>query len=169
MACLQTGGIGKSCEYSFGGLFRIATANISEITGLTYAIDGTVTGVTFAAGKKAFEMGFVKNSGSFTQELQVTAGGKYWSQVVTFNVNGLDQLRLNLLEEIGLANLVVFAMDKRGKTFVLGLNGGLEASAATANSGAAESDALGMTLTLSGASIEIGPEMDTTLFNTILL
>lgn len=158
MSCLISAGASKDCQYSFGGLDAILLANRADITSYTVSGSGMVTGiVTGSAGFYEFE--FEKGTGAFTQELQISNGNKYFNQNVSFTLSGLDQSRMELMEQLGLANVVAICKDKRGKYFILGKQGGLEATALTANSGAGEGDGLGMTITLAGSSTEIGPEV----------
>jgi len=165
MSCLINSGLSKDCKYSFGGLDKIYLANRSEIDATVgdfgYEYDGTgiVTGITMVSPAVFYEYQFEKNTGSYTQEYQFSNGNKYFMQTVNFTVSGLDQARIDFMEKLGLSNVVAICLDKRGKAFVLGKQGGLEAATMTANSGAAEGDGLGITVSLSGASTEIGPEV----------
>lgn len=168
MACLIISGASKSCEYSFGGLDTITLGNYSELSSVAKDSNGVVTGITMTSGATMFNYQFENETGSFLNEYQVSNGNKWFNQTVNFTLAGLDQTRMDLMETLGLAKVFAICKDKRGKAFLLGNYGGLEVSTLTSNSGAAQGDANGMTISLLGASLEISPEVDPTIIAGLL-
>jgi hypothetical protein len=169
--CLINEGVDKDCKYSFGGLSAIYLANTSDIQTYNLDSDGMITGITMVSGKTFYDFKFERGTGSFTNELQVSNGNRYFNQSVSMTLSGLNQAKLNVMERTGLANIVAICKDRRGKAFVLGLNAagdGLEASVLSANSGAAEGDMYGISVTLTGTSDEIGNEVDTSILAALL-
>lgn len=151
MACLLNSKISKSCGYLVGGISELYLTNWSEVATLT---SGTTTWTTGATQAKWFKFVPEKNSGSYIDELVVNNSMKSRNHSVSFRVNKKDQDALDSMDELSLATLVAIVKDRTGNYVVLGKINGMEATVASANSGAAETDEAGILITLAGLQTE---------------
>jgi hypothetical protein len=149
-------------------LDSIYLGNYSQLGSVSKDVNGVVTGITLTTGSTIFSYQFENETGSFLNEFQVSNGNKWFNQTVNFTLAGLDQTRMDLIETLGLAKVFAICRDKRGKAFLLGNYGGMEVSTLTSNSGAAQGDANGMTVSLMGASLEISPEVEVSIIAGLL-
>lgn len=162
MACLITGGIVKDCDFLLGGLKTIYLANSEDIDSYTDTVanDGIINAIVMVATKVFFTYEFDNNGGSFTNELTVSGGQKYVTQTVNFSVANKEAEVIADLKNLSLANMVAICVDRTGKRYILGRTNGLEATITTLNSGAADGDFAGLTVTLSAVDIEFSQTLD---------
>jgi len=106
MACLLTSDVAELCEYTIGGINRIWLANKSEITGYVLNPDSSIESITMAAAKTFFQFEFSNTTGLATSSLQVNTGQKNWLQTIGMSIPRTEQAIINLIEELGLANIV---------------------------------------------------------------
>jgi len=151
MACLLNSKISKSCGYLVGGISELYLTNWEEVATLT---SGTTTWTTGATQAKWFKFVPEKNSGSYIDELVVNNSMKSRNHSVSFRVNKKDQNALDSMDELSLATLVAIVKDRTGNYVVLGKINGMEATVASANSGANETDEAGILITLAGLQTE---------------
>jgi len=170
MSCLIDSGVKRTCEFSAGGLNSLYIANLDEVTDYTVGTDGEITAINFSSPGGFYDYDFLKDSASFTQELVVSEGQKYYTQTVTFNISQRSetsadtpdgeqtdieaQKLVQLMDKLALGKFIVVATSRSGASYLLGKLNGLESSASTLNSGAAGGDFSGYSITLSGDEIE---------------
>jgi hypothetical protein len=162
MACLMAGGTTKDCNYLLGGLNKLYLANISEIDSYTDTdpLDCIINAIVMVATEVFFVNEFDKNTGSATQELQVNNGQKFVAQTVSFSVASNNAALTCLLKDLSLGTIVAITEDRKGERKIMGRINGLEASVMTLNSGAADADYSGMTVTLTGSEPEWAEILD---------
>lgn len=164
MSCLLTNGLTKDCNYFLAGLSDLWLANKSQVSGITDSnADAVLDTITMSGSSKFYKMEFDKNTGSFTNELAINNGSKSVSQSVSFSLSKKDATTIATADALALGTYVAICKDRNAKYFVLGRINGLEATVTTLNSGAAESDNAGLTVTLSGAQTEFAPEFTGTI------
>ena len=171
MPCLITAGLTKDCDYLLGGLKTLYLANTSDVDSYTDTVpnDGEINAIVMVATKVFFTYEFENNTASFTNELVVSGGQKYVAQTVNFSLSKKDAELIADLKNLSLANIVAIAVDRTGKRFILGRINGLEATVQTLNSGVAEGDFGGLTVTLAGSETEYSQELDSAFdISTIL-
>ena len=168
--CNITSGSDLICKYSVGGINRLWLMNKSEIDG--YSIDGTTLGLTDLVMKATvnplvfytpFEFEFSDETGLATSELTVSNGQRYWSQTIGMSLPVQAQATINMINELGLSNLVAIIEAKSENTgpfsaenqyFIFGLRNGLKAATISSSFGQANGDYSGFVLTLTGFSTE---------------
>jgi hypothetical protein len=171
MPCLITGGLVKDCDFLLGGLKTLYLANISDIDTYTdtTADDGIIDAIIMNGVGVFHTFEFEDNTASFTNEMQVSAGQKYVLQTVNFSLANKEAEVIAQMKDLALSTLVAIAVDRTGKRYILGRNNGLSATVASLNSGAAEGDFAGLTVTLSGSQVEFAPILLSTFdISTIL-
>lgn len=156
MGCLVTKGKTRNCRMTVGGLSELYLGNHESLGTVTYAADGSITGLTLKGDDVIYKYDFEKNTASANQPLQVGAN-KYVQPNVVMTIAGYDQDTKNILDVLALAKVFAIAKFRSGGYFLMGLENGLEASALEANSGAAEGDLSGNTITLQGTETEFAP------------
>lgn len=147
MACLITTGLTKSCGYLVGGVTEIYLTNWAEVSATTTS---TVTWKAGATQAKFFKIEPEKNTGSFVDELVVNNGQKARNHSVSFQLNKKDAQVLDVADQISLGNFVAIVKDRNGVNFLLGATNGMEATVTSVNSGANETDAAGLIVTIAG-------------------
>lgn len=170
MSCLLANGISKECAHAFGGLKEIYIGNFSDLESLTYDVDGQITGVTLASGATIYEFEFVKDTGQALEELVENGASSYINQTINAQFNGITQEKKKVLDTLSLANVFVIVKKTDNNYWFYGENeksAGLEATALTIDSGAAQSDVSSASVTLVGASLEYASTVDETIIPTL--
>ena len=168
MACLITSGAIATCEFSVGGLKALYLYNKDEVASWT-ATSGLFTAFVMTTDAVGYQFEFPKETASAGSELVVSNGQRYLRHTVTFNLDGkvktaaggspqtdaeADAL-VAMFEKLSLGKFIAIAEERSGKRYIYGRLNGLEASALTRNSGAAEGDFSGSVITLTGSEIEM--------------
>ena len=158
MSCLLTSGVTKQCAHEFGGLKELYIGNFSEVTSTAVDADGSITGFTMSStGATFYTFEFIKDTGQALEELQENGPSSFIQQTINFQLNGLTQAKRDVINELSLGTFVIIAKKPDDNYWVFGrpeVSIGLEAVTDTVDSGAATSDAAGMTLSLVGPSTE---------------
>lgn len=153
MPCLITSAHNRSCEYGLVKIKNLWLANAEEIASITDAdTDGIYDTCTFVDPLTMgwYKMEFEKDSASLTEALQVTAGGRYFTSTLVFNIKGegieFYQLRYNL----GLGKFVGLVELTNGEFRVIGFVGAqpLEAISGTQELAGLTGDDSALTITL---------------------
>lgn len=167
MACIQTlQGISLDCQGSMGGLKSVAIANHSDVTSVKI-VDDMITNIVLADGKKFKQYNFRKNTASMTSTLNadVTTGSSVSTDVVLSFLRQDTAKRVEM-SALSLGELVMIVTDANGKSWYLGKDMPVTASAGTGESGTAFSDANRYEITLQDTSLtwpfEIRTEPETT-------
>lgn len=168
MACNITSNILQDCSYFAGSIKELYLANYAEVSGFTTDSTGVITGATMSGAATFFEYQASTETAGFTQELVVSGDKKFFNQTLTFNIQGLTQLKNNEMENLFLAKMVAIAVDYNGRAWLLGWSNPLRATAGSANIGAALTDDNGYVVTLSTAQTQLAPEVDEAIIAGLL-
>ena len=166
MSCLINSGLTKDCNFLLGGLKEFYIANITDIEDFDVVVAagvdlGKADLPTMLSSKVFYKVEFEKGTANFTNELTVSNGQKYVTQSATLTLAKQEQEVLTVLSNMSLGRFTVIGVTATGKRFVLGRVNGLEASAGSFNSGGAEGDFAGVSVTFTGAETEYSRELVT--------
>ena len=153
MGCELTSGLAGICAYQASGLERLWLANKSEVSGITYNSAGEVTGITWTTtGGTLYEFVPSLDSATFQDDLQVNGSRKNFLQTVNFSVDGISGgTVIQLLETIGLSNMIAVVKTADGLYRALGIKGtGLRATVMTETSGTSAGNDGALAITISG-------------------
>jgi hypothetical protein len=151
--CLIPSGITRSdCGYSFGGLAKVFLANKDYVTVGKNAQD-VVTGFTFSNSEKFYEFGAEPETAQLLEELQTGNASKFINQTLNFSLIGITQEKKEVLEKLGLAKIMAIVQLQDNSYKLAGEFGsGLKATTLTIDTGTANADANGATISLVGGS-----------------
>lgn len=171
MSCLLSSGVTKDCQFQYGGLKKVYLANYSEVTGVTYEADGTVSGMTMASGKTFFEFEYEVDTAQKLEELQVGAVSRFINQTLTFRLANLTQVKSKTIEELAIATLTGIIQTSDGLYWLFGdpnKSNGMRATVVTVDSGTAKGDDSTITITLVGASLGYADEVEASVVATVI-
>lgn len=174
MACIINSGVLKECAHNFGGLKTIYLANYADIESITYAATGStnnITAITLASNAELYEFQFVKDTGQVLEELQKNGASSYIQQTLNFQLNGITQAKKEVLNDLSLSTVVAFVKKADNLWRIYGEqknSAGLEATVLTIDSGTAQNDPAGATITLVGASLDYANVVDDTIIQGLL-
>lgn len=153
MGCELVSGINGICNYSASGVERLWVANKSEISGATYNSDSELTGLTFTTtGGTFYEIVPALDSATFQDDLQINGSRRNFLQTVNFGIASLTGgSTMEILETIGLANMVAIVKTAEGYYRALGLKGsGLRTTVMTETSGTSAGNDSAFAVTIAG-------------------
>jgi hypothetical protein len=161
MACALSQNYVLDCKDSLGGITEVYFIAAADVTSITEA-SGVITALVKASGKRFYKYELVKGTSSFVENINASVenGTIFYQQELTIILN---KLQVNTRNEILLLakNLLdVVAKDNNGKYWYLGKNRGLDITAGSAQSGAAEGDRSGYTLTFTGKEDALAAEVN---------
>lgn len=170
MACKITKSLSnRLCAYAVAGASVAWIANyyppvegaaaVEGAIAYEFDEDGYITGIKLPTGEFFFQLDGAQNTISFTDALLEGANGaKYRQHTLNMVLNQYDLDIVNEGDALSLGRFIAVVVDSQGRLVVLGRTGGLSAAAGgfDYNSGAAAADAVGWTVILQGASMEIG-------------
>lgn len=164
MGCKLTSNITKErCNYDVAGIKALYLYNYDSANTYTPSnpAGAPITDIELADNAKAYKVGFIDNTASFSDELAINGnGGKYRTHTVNFTIPDYDYQILNQGDALSLGKFTAVIVDKKGNVIVLGRTNGLSATSFNYASGAAEADANGWTVVLAGTEMEIGPKLE---------
>ena len=148
MSCTISKGRKEPCKDKVGGLYKVYFANFGTLTGLTYSVDGSVSGTTEASVYE-YEL---KGTNSFTQSMVSNRenGTTTVTQTLTISLKGLDAATSNEIKLLAYGRPHAIITDNNGNSWLAGKDFGLELTTGDANTGTAMGDAYAYTLTLVG-------------------
>lgn len=149
--------IDARCDGSIGGIKRILLANRDDVTAVALNADGEVTGITRAEGTKFVEWKFRRNTGAYTStvEKDIAIGNSFATTEVTLQFSKAEaQKRLAIQNAIN-ANAVVIVEAQNGGKIYLGYDNPVEITNAVMQSGTANTDLDGFTLTFNDVAVEL--------------
>lgn len=174
--CKLTQSITKeSCDYAVAGVKAVYLINYDS--GITYELKGGedtdanyISKIELPTSQHAYKIDFVNNTASFTDEIAENGNnGKYRTHTVNFTLETYDYQTINEGDALSLGRFIAVVVDKKGNTVILGRNNGLTATAYNYDSGAADADANGWTVTLAGSELEIAQKLvDETVVSTLV-
>ena len=173
-------GIVRDCNPNMGGIQKVWMILKSDITKVTVGVDETsstnpdvqlITELTVAEGTgkvNAFE--FRKGAASMTSNLQKddTNGSYFWLTDLVMNFQRMETSKRAAIMALTLAEACAIVQDANGIYWFLGLNEYLGATAGTAETGTAKTDANKYSITLQDSSLELPYEIEKTVAEGIV-
>jgi hypothetical protein len=152
MGCELTRGIVGVCDYSASGVQRLWLANKSDISGISYNVNGQTTGITWTStGGTFYEIVSALDSITFQDDLQVNGSRRNFLQTLNFGVGALSAEVLTVLEDLGLSNLVAVVLTAEGDYRGLGFKGaGLRTTVMSETSGTQGGNDGALAVTIAG-------------------
>lgn len=168
MSCALTQGYSFDCKDNQGGLEAVWFIGWNDVASVTEA-SGVVTAITKASGKVFYKYQLVKNTASFTENIQgnIENGTINYDQQLVIVIN---KLQVNMRNEILLLarnNMMAVVKDKNGRYWLAGRYSGLDLLSGSAGTGTASTDRNGYSLTFSGAERELAPEVQASVIATL--
>jgi hypothetical protein len=160
MACALTQNYVLDCKESLGGLTEIYFMPAADVTSYVEA-SGVITTLVKAAGKKFYKYELVKGTSSFVENINASVenGTIFYQQELTLILNKLQTNTRNEILLLAKNLLVAVAKDNNGIFWYLGLTRALDITAGSAQSGAAEGDRSGYTMTFTGKEASLAPSV----------
>lgn len=156
MSCALTQNYTLDCKDSLGGLVEVYFIEAANITSYT-ASAGVITALTKATGKRFYKYDLVKGTSSFVENVNASVenGTIFYQQELTLVLNKLQVNTRNEILLLAKNVLDVVAKDNNGNFWYLGLTRGMDVTAGSGQSGTAEGDRSGYTLTFTGKEPEM--------------
>lgn len=161
MACnsVSLATIDARCDTSIGGIKEILIAQRDDVkmSEITINSDGLITNIECVTGKKFEKWQFRKNTGSYTSNLETdpAIGNSSITTDVALQFSRAEAgKRLNIQSAIN-ASAVVLIHDMYDQYLFLGLDNDVNITACTMQSGTANSDLSGFTLTFQDVAQEL--------------
>lgn len=163
MACTKTlSSIAKDCNATMGGIKKVYVAPYNTSTYLVEdSSDGWPTIVKDLVEVSWEVFDFNKNTGSFTQTLQVGDGGNYVLSEVALSFKRMDASKRLAVQAAVLSDTQVIVKDCNNTFWALGIDEPVTVSAATGITGQNKTDQNGYTITFSDESLYFAPMLDT--------
>lgn len=148
-------GIPRDCAASVGGIVEVAIANYADVEAVTVASGSTdsaaeITAIELNSGSKWSTYHFRKGSSQMTETLNVdqATGLNYWSTELVMTFARMEAAKRAEISALSLNEMVVVVRDANGICHYLGYSEPVVASAGTAQTGQAKSDANNYSITL---------------------
>lgn len=156
MSCALTQNYTLDCKDSLGGLVEVYFIEEANVTSYT-AASGVITALTKATGKKFYKYELVKGTSSFVENVNASVenGTIFYQQELTLVLNKLQVNTRNEILLLAKNVLGVVVKDNNGLYWYLGLTRGMDVTAGSGQSGTAEGDRSGYTLTFTGKEPEM--------------
>jgi len=169
MSCLLDGGFSQPCEYEVGGIEMLWLQNHSNLpeSGVTYAINGQVTGATLTSGAW-FKYEVVNNSSVFSEEVQI-GENRFPLQTLSFSLKHTADIQddLSKVKQLSLGKIVAIVKTRGGNYRLAGWKNPLRATVSTNSTGQAEADSVNYTFTFTASQIEHAPTISSTVTNAL--
>jgi hypothetical protein len=154
MSCYINSGVALGCSDGIGGIKEIYVlgGSGSTISGITYDVDGAITGVTGAGS--LYQIQLKRNTSSLVQTVTKSYenGTIYFEQVLTAVMFKYDQDKRNLLKILSQNdNIKIVAVDQNGTQYLLGQTNGMYLGTGDASTGTAFGDRNGYTFGFTGS------------------
>jgi len=164
MPCALTQNYVLDCKDSLGGLTEIYFMPAGDVTSYVEA-SGVITTLVKATGKRFYKYELVKGTSSFVENINASIenGTIFYQQELTLILNKLQTNTRNEILLLAKNRLVAVAKDNNGTFWYLGLTRGIDITAGSAQSGAAEGDRSGYTMTFTGKEAALSPSVGSTV------
>jgi hypothetical protein len=166
MSCFISDGYTLDCRNaSIGGIKELWILGDSGHTISGYTTSGTDEITSFSGAGTWYNFELVKQSSSFTEEVQVNdvAQSVTFAPSIVVSLPKLDQSLRNLFFDLVKQNeLQVIVKDNNERYWMVGLANGLLVSSGSMATGQAYNDLNGITLTMTGGEPEASREIDVT-------
>lgn len=163
MSCYISDGYSLDCRNaSIGGLKELWILGDSGNTMSAYTVDGNGKIDSVSGSGTYYHFQLVKQSSSFTEEVQVNdvAQSVTFAPSVVVNLPKLDQALRNLFFDLVKQNeLYVIVKDNNERYWLVGLANGLLVSAGSMQTGQAYNDLNGVVITMTGGEPEATREI----------
>ncbi len=171
MGCLFSGGIARTCGYSFGGVKKMYIANRDHVTNVANSTaDDSVTGITMSGSTKFYTFQFEPNTGQLLQELQAGSASRFFNQTINGQFANITQAKKNVLEDLGNAYAIVIIQDQADNYWLAGEDGvGLLAATLTFDTGLAQTDAYVANISLVGGSRTLANSVSSSIIASIIV
>lgn len=168
MPCALTQGYLLDCKDSLGGISEVYFMAEQDITSYTEA-SGVITALVKATGKRFYKYELVKATSSFVENINASVenGTIFYQQELTVVLNKLQANTRNEILLLAKNLLSAVVKDNNGKFWMLGLVRGLDITAGSSQSGTAEGDRSGYTLTFTGKEVALCPEVNSTVASAL--
>jgi len=168
MACALTQNYVLDCKDSLGGLTEVYFMPADDVTSYVEA-SGVITTLVKATGKKFYKYELVKGTSSFVENINASVenGTIFYQQELTIILNKLQTNTRNEILLLAKNLLVAVAKDNNGAFWYLGLTRGLDITAGSGQSGAAEGDRSGYTMTFTGKEAALAPSVNSTVSSAL--
>ena len=168
MPCALTQGYLLDCKDSLGGISEVYFMAEQDITSYTEA-SGVITALVKATGKRYYKYELVKATSSFVENINASVenGTIFYQQELTIVLNKLQANTRNEILLLAKNLLSAVVKDNNGKFWMLGLVRGLDITAGSSQSGTAEGDRSGYTLTFTGKEVALCPEVNSTVASAL--
>ena len=156
MPCALTQSYTLDCRDSVGGIKEVWFAALDDIATWTGS-NGAFTAITMDAGKYFWKYELVKESSNFAEAVNtnVQNGTVFYGQTLEIILNKLQVNTRNEILLLAKNRLVALVQDNNNKTWVLGIDNGLDLTGGGSGSGTAFGDRNGYTLTFTGNEKEL--------------
>ena len=166
-------GIPRDCNPNMGGIQKVWMILKSDITNDPTPEPGMdkITTLTVAEGEgKVNAFNFRKGAASMTSNLQKddTNGSYFWLTDLVMNFQRMETSKRAAIMALTLAEACAIVQDANGIYWFLGLNEYLGATAGTAETGTAKTDANKYSITLQDSSLELPYEIEKTVAEGIV-
>lgn len=166
-------GIVRDCNPNMGGIQKVWMILKSDITNDPTPEPGMdkITTLTVAEGEgKVNAFNFRKGAASMTSNLQKddTNGSYFWLTDLVMNFQRMETSKRAAIMALTLAEACAIVQDANGIYWFLGLNEYLGATAGTAETGTAKTDANKYSITLQDSSLELPYEIEKTVAEGIV-
>jgi hypothetical protein len=164
MACALTQGYTLDCKDSLGGIVEVYFMASQDVASYTVS-GGVMTALTKDTGKRFYKYELVKATSNFVENINASVenGTIFYQQELTVVLNKLQVNTRNEILLLAKNLLVAVAKDNNDKYWYLGLTRGLDITAGSSQSGTAEGDRSGYTLTFTAKEPELAPEVNSTV------
>lgn len=168
--CLITSGITRTCDFSVGGLSVLYLANKSEVSAVSKDSNGQVTGITMVTGATFYDFEYVPQTAQAIESLQVGTISKSVLQTINAQLDNITQIKKNVLQNLVLGDLVAIVRKNADGGYYLfeGGDRGLNAVTGDLDSGTADTDDAGFTLSLAAANRGYADQVDQSIIAGLL-
>lgn len=172
MACLSNitlGGLQHSCEANLAGIKKVYLGYYGEFT-ITPTEEGHTATIEAVDNAKLYEYTFAKKTGSLTSTLtkDETNGVRYYTHTITLQFNKLEAKKHLEMEAMAAESLIGIVVDNNNKSWLVGADGYLSASAQTAQTGQSYDELNGYTLTMDAMSAHLPYEIAEEAYSSLV-
>lgn len=164
MSCLLDAATTKSCKFTLTQIVEVWLANFDEIVSWTPGVSGysdvTMAGSVEEGFAGFYKMAFESTVDTYNSQLTLNGAFKYIMQTLNLSLTESSAANREIYEKLFLGKMVAIVKRTDGKYLILGKDTGLEATDGTDAGGA---DTGGLTVVLSGRSVELNPEFTGTI------
>lgn len=156
-------------ETSFGGIKEVLIALYDDVASTSVATGTNLLTPVMESGKKFKQYKLLKSTGGLTSTLNTSeTTTSYFTNEVTLQFMKMETSKRMEIMALMMSACAVIVKDANDKYWYLGKDNYVEASAGSATTGTASSDANHYELTLSDTSAELPFEVDASVISSIL-